>query len=181
MAGFYYRGNLKDEESARIQRIIANSETVTVGDVVKNSSGYIAVCDANNTPVLGVVEGIVTEKGIPLDNVSTDKYDGTYTSGGVGVGTYVATSDNVTDKKVSVIVNVDPYALWMNDADADLTEAMVFSFFSLVNEDQIDGDTNSATQGELQLMERDPDEDANVSKGLFRISCSALHSYEPET
>lgn len=184
MAGFYYRGQLNGADNpVTIQRIIKNSETVTIGDAVKNSAGYVAVCDANDTPVLGIIVGIVNDKGIDLDSAPASTYDGTWTSGTVGVGTYVATDDNVTDKKIRVIVNVDPYSLWLNDANGDLTEAEVFSFFSLTDEDQIDAATNSATVGEFQLMERDPEgepADADVSKGLFRISCSGLHSFEPE-
>lgn len=182
MAGFTYRGNLKTEESARITRIIANDETVAVGDAVKASSGYVAVCDANDTPVLGIVEAIVDSKGIDLDNAPAANYhDATWTS---STQTVTVGDDNTTDDQVQAIVNVDPYALWLNDTDADLSESDVFQFFSLVDEDQIDGDTNSATVGEFQLMERDPDAEpgaADVSNGLFRISCSALHSYEPET
>jgi len=186
MAGFYYKGNLRGgQESAVVHRIIANSETVTLGDIVKNSSGYLAVSDANDTPILGVVVGIVTSDGRPLSSssVTTDDYDGTYSGnpGVVGSETYAASADNVTDKQVKAIVNIDPDALWKNDADSDLTEAMVFSFFSLVDEDQIDGDTNSTTAGELQLLKRDPDDESDNSQGLFKISSSALYSYEPET
>ena len=188
MAGFYYRGNLKGQESAVIHRTIAASETVTIGDAVKNSSGFVAVCDANDTPVLGIVVGFAVRNNnsqgwLPLANAPSSYYDGTFTDGGVGVGTYVATSDNHTDKQVAAIVNVDPYAVWLNDADGDLADADVLSFFSLVDEDQIDDSTNSTTVGEFQLLERDPEADpasANVSKGLFHISVPGLFSFEPE-
>jgi hypothetical protein len=180
MAGFKYAGNMKAEESARMHLIIANSETVTIGDVVKKSGGFVAVCDANDTPVLGVVEGFVDTNGIDLANAPTANYDGTYTDGSVGTGTYVATSDNQTDKQVQAIVNVDPYALFKNTADQAMTQAMVLQFFSLVDEDQIDGNTNSETVGELQLMYWQPEIGDATTDGYFRLATSALHAYEPE-
>lgn len=180
MAGFKYAGNLKQEESARLHLIITNSQTVTKGDVVKKSGGFISVVDANDTPVLGIVEGFVNSKGIDIENADTSTYDGTYTEGGIGVETYVASADNQTDKKVMAIVNVDPYALWKNTADSALTQAMVLQFFSLIDEDQIDGDTNSETVGEFQLVYWQPEDGDATTDAYFRIATSALHAYEPE-
>jgi hypothetical protein len=74
----------------------------------------------------------------------------------------------------------DPYALFYNDADGSLTSAMDMEFFSLVDEDQIDADTNHATIGEMQLWKRDPDGDGDASKGLFRIVAWQGDAFEPE-
>ena len=157
--------------------IIASSETITVGDAVKNSSGYIAACDANDR-ILGIVVGIVDQNGIDLDNTSADNFDGTWTK---STKTYIASADNATDKKVSVLVAMDPYAVFENEADADLTAAMRFSFFSLVDEDQVDGDTNSATVGEMMLWELDPREREDAAFGGFRLVSWQGDSFEPET
>jgi len=178
MAGFSLRGHLLGAQNPVTDHIIiAASETVTVGDAMKMSSGYAAVCDANDR-IYGVCIGIVDKNGIDLDSTSSDNYDGTWTSSS---STYTASADNTTDKQIKAIIVADPYALWYNDADADLTAAMDKQFFSLVDEDQIDGDTNSATVGEMQLWSRDPDGDSDASKGLFRIVAWQGDAFEPET
>ena len=178
MAGFSYRGQINGADNPILENLIIEaSETVTVGDAVQMTNGYVQVCDANER-VYGIVVGIVTNKGIDLDSANADEYDGTWTSSS---RTYVCSADNTTDKKIKAVVCPDPYALWYNDADASLTAAMLKQHFSLVQEDQVDGDTNSGTVGEFQLWKLDPDEDADASKGLFRISCSQLEAFEPET
>lgn len=178
MAGFKMRGHLLGAQNPILENlVIEGSETVTVGDAVQMTNGYVQVCDANER-VYGIVVGIVTNKGIDLDNAPFTDYDGTWTSSSA---TYVAAADNTSDKKVRAVVCPDPYVLWYNDADASLTAAMLKQHFSLIDEDQIDGDTNSGTVGEFQLWKLDPDEDSDASKGLFRISCSQLEAFKPET
>ena len=183
MAGFYYYGQISggSENPVTVDALIGNSETVTVGDCVKKDAGNVHVCDANDTPIFGVVVAIVSAKGIDLSNAPTADYDGTYTDGGVGIGTYVATSDNETDKKVMARVNCDPMSLWKNTADSALSAAKVFQFFSLVDEDQVDGDTNNETVGEVQLWKWQPDIGDATTAGLFRICASGLSSAEWET
>ena len=180
MAGFKYAGNIKDQETAREDVIIANSETITIGDVIVVSGGYATEGGAA-TLIFGVAEGFVDTKGIDLANAPTSNYDGTYTDGGVGVGTYVATSDNQTDKKVAVRVNVDPYALWKNTADEAIAITDQYQHFKCVAAgDQIDGNTNSATIGSMQLWKFQPDIGDATTDGLFRISGSQLYTYETE-
>jgi len=178
MAGFSLRGHLLGAANPVTRdAIVGNSQTVTVGDAVKMTDGFAQVCDANDR-IMGIVAGITDANGIDLDSTQSDNYDGTWTS---SAKTYVATSDNQTDKKVKVKMICDPYALFYNDADASLTSAMDMEFFSLIDEDQVDGDTNSATVGELQLWKRDPDSDADASKGIFRIVAWQGDAFEPET
>lgn len=178
MAGFKLRGHLLGASNpVTTTMVIANSQTVTVGDAVKSSSGYAAVCDANDR-ILGFVQAIVDANGVDLDNANPSNFDGVYTQ---STQTYVASGDNATDKKVSVKIIADPYALMYNETDDDLTEAMHMQFFSLVDEDQVDGGSNSATVGELQLWKLDPDGDGDASKGLFRIVSWLGDSFEPET
>lgn len=178
MAGFKLRGHLLGAQNpVTTHEIIDDSETVTVGDAVLMVDGFAQVCDANER-VFGIVTGIVDDNGIDLDSTQSDNYDGTWTSSSQ---TYVATSDNTTDKKIKVIVVADPFALWYNDANGTLTQAMEKEFFSLTDEDQIDYATNSATAGEFQLWKRDPDGDSDASKGLFHIVSWQGDSFEPET
>lgn len=178
MAGFKLRGHLLGAQNPITRdAIITDNETVTVGDAIKMTDGFAQVCDANDR-IMGIAVGITDESGIDLDSTRSDNYDGTWTS---STQTYVASADNESDKKIKVKVIADPYALFDNDADASLTAVMEMEFFSLVDEDQIDGGTNSATVGEMQLWKRDPDGDADASKGLFRIVSWQGDSFEPET
>lgn len=181
MAGFKYAGNIKSEESARVNAIITNSDTLSIGDVCVASGGYVSE-GGTATLIFGVVEGFVNSKGIDLANAPTSTYDGTYTDGTVGVGTYVATSDNQTDKKVMAIVNVDPYALWKNTADEAVAITDQFQHFVCVAAgDQIDGNSNSATVGAMQLWKFQPDIGDATTEALYRISGSQLYTYEKET
>jgi len=178
MAGFTMVKHLLGADNpVTVDLVIANSQTITVGDAIKMSSGYAAVCDANDR-IFGIVVGIVDNNGIDLQNTSASNYDGTYTDGGVGVGTYVAAADNATDKKVKAKVVADPYALFENTADGAMELADLGQHFSLVDEDQIDASTNSATVGEMQLWAMP---DGAGTSGQFRISSWQGTAFEPET
>lgn len=166
MAGFSLRGHLLGADNPVTRDlIIENSATVTVGDSVVDSGGFAALGTAGSK-VLGVVAAIHDANGIDLDSTATDNYDGTWTSSSQ---TYVASSDNQTDKQVKVKVIADPFALFYNDADDDLTAAQEMRFFDLISEDQIDQSSGGST-GQFQLWKRDPDGDGDASKGLFRIA-----------
>ena len=87
------------------------------------------------------------------------------------------------EKKISMrrkLFYLISFALFYNDADASLTQAGEKEFYSLVDEDQVDGSTNHATVGELQLWSRDPDGDSDASKGIFRIVTWQGDGFEPE-
>lgn len=176
MAGFEYRGHLLGgrQSPGLFTRTIGDSETITIGDAVKLSSGYIAACDDGDS-VFGIVVGLVDKDGIDLQNTAYT-LDGTYTEGGVGVGTYAAAADNSTDVQVQAQVICDPYALFYNDAAGAMTEAEVGTFFDLTDEDQIK-DQSGTTKGAFQLMEVDPDGESDMSEGLFRIAESDLDPY----
>jgi hypothetical protein len=178
MAGFVYRGQISGAQDPILENlIIANSETVLVGNAVNVQSGFVQSAAANER-VYGICVGIVTNKGIDLDNAKSTDYDGTWTSSS---GTYAATSDNQTDKMVRAVVCPDPMALWYNDTSGTLTTAMLKTFFSLTSAYQVDQSTSSATVGEFQLWKLDPDEDGDASKGLFRIVSWQGEAFEPET
>ena len=81
--------------------VIAVSVTMKRGDIVKLINTGVDIADAVSDPVYGICEGIVTKDGVPLNQALSADYDGTYTA---STDTYVATSDNVTDKKVCALV-----------------------------------------------------------------------------
>jgi len=69
----------------------------------------------------------------------------------------------------------DPKALFYNDSDDTLAltnDLQLFDHNS--SSDNIDVATASDTSGQMQLVQRDPDGDADASKGLFRIVESQL-------
>ena len=176
MAGFSLRGHILGAQNPVLENlIISNSDTIVIGDVVSISAGFI-IPGTSSTINYGICVGIVSNKGIPLDNVATSEYDGTWTSSS---GTYVAASDNETDKKVRAVVCPDPYALWYNDADGTLTTAMLKLKFHLTSASQINYSTSSATAGDFQLWKLDPDEDGDASKGLFRFATWQGYGYTP--
>ena len=179
MAGFEYRGQINGAQNPILENlIIGNSVTVTVGDAVLLTTGFVALGTSSSVGIYGIVVGIVNDKGLDLDSAKADTYDGTWTSSSK---TYVATADNQTDKKIRAVVCPDPMALWYNDSSGTLTTAMLKQHFKLTDEDQIDQGTNTAAVGQFQLWKLDPDADADASKGLWRISLWQGEAWEPET
>ena len=177
MAGFEYRGQLNGAECpVTIDLVIKNSATVKVGDAVYNDTTG-ALRATSSTSILGIVQGIVNAKGIDLDNAPTDTYDGTWTS---STQTYVAASDNVTDKKVMVKVIADPMALYYNDAAGDMEIVDVGCLSLLTDHDQALG-TAVAAVGQVQIVKVDPNGTGNMSEGIFRIAFSQMFGYEVET
>ncbi len=179
MAGFEYRGQANGAQNPVIlQYPIANSATVKVGDAVYVASNGVTRI-TNATLVLGVVVGIVDANGIDLDNTSTDNYDGTYTSSSK---TYVATSDNITDKKVCAQVIVDEDAIFYNDADGNFTNPTDLGLLiKCADHDQIDESETSATVGQFYVWKLDPDGDGDASKCYVKIARSQTKGFEPET
>lgn len=178
MAGFYHYGQLNGAENpATIDVIIQNDATITTGDAVDiNTAGGCQPADAGDA-VFGIVVGLVTQAGIPLASADSGDYDGTYTAGVYGAETYVAASDNLTDKQIKAKVIADPFALFMNDTAGDLVQADDLQFFDLAEEYQIADQNGHATTGAFFLWKRDPDDDADASKGLFRIAEWQGHPY----
>ena len=168
MAGFFYRKHMQGlTTGAVMEAIIDNSETVTIGDAVDLNSGYAQVIDAGDS-CMGIVIGIVDANGINVESSDAD-VDGTV-SGSGNTLTYAAAADNQSDKKVKVQILADPFALFYNDADGNLAQAQVGTFYDTVAAgDQIDQSTTGSS-GTFQLIELDPDGDGDASKGLFRIA-----------
>lgn len=179
MAGFEYRGQLSggSENPVTLPVVIGNSQTVKVGDAVKLvafSSGG-GLCRATATEeVLGILVGITDKNGIDLDNADPANYDGTWTSSSK---TYVSASANMTSKAVKGLVVVDPDALWYNDTAGSLAVADEYKFFDLADQDQIADQDGADNAGAFVLVKRDPDGDADASKGIFKIAEHELDAY----
>ena len=175
--GFVPRGQIIGEQSPGVvSLIIANSETIYVGGAVKMSSGFVAAGAAGNK-LIGICVGIVTNKGINLDNATTDDYDGTWTEGGFGTGNYVATSDNETDKKVRALVCIDKNTQYYNDTASTLTTAMLFDFLNLTSATQLAAHATGEVAGQFQIVKLDPDGDSDASKCLVKLAESQLDPY----
>jgi len=179
MAGFEYRGQLSGgkENPVTLNVLIGNSGTVKVGDAVKmdtlaNGGGVLRATAGSR--ILGFVIGIVDNNGIDLDNADPTNYDGTWTSSSK---TYVATSDNTTDKLVKAQVIADKEALFYNDTAGNLVAADEYKFFDVADQDQVADQDGHDTAGALILIKRNPDNDADLSKGLFKIAESNFDAY----
>jgi hypothetical protein len=166
MAGFSYRKSLitKDEPTL-LYFIIDNSDTITLGDAIMiNTDGHAVVATATEE-VAGIAACVVDKNGIAVepDSGTTD--------------TWTVESDNETDKLYQVGIIVSKYALFSNDSSGTLATTNLMQFFDLTSESQIDQSSASDSTGQFQLIGLDPDDDADASKGLFRIAESQLDPY----
>lgn len=162
MAGFSYRKNLDgSSEAPTLKSVIAkNSVAFTVGDMVRhNTSGFGDIVDADED-ISGVLVGVVDQNGKAIDPDSGS------------LDTYTMDSDNQTAAakkyKLSYIPAL-PHYLFYNDADGALTEIEVLQNYDLVTSDQVQASSAADSQKQVQLVEWDPDGDADASKGLFRV------------
>lgn len=168
MAGFKYRKNIDGSTGAPtiLEGIGKNSVVFSEGDLIRvNTSGFIDVVDTGEA-ITGVVQGVVDAHGIKIDP-DTGTLD-----------TYTMASDNqtVAQKRVRYIPAL-PHYLFYNDADASLTQAMDLKYFDTNDENDVDvASATDSTTAQVQLIERDPDGDADASKGLFRIAESHFNS-----
>ena len=172
MAGFKFRYSLApgSDESVR-QYVIANSATIAEGDVVLLSSGYLSPGTATNR-LVGVVEGIVDANGVPLDHPEAD-HDGTWTN---SPNTYVASSDNQTDKQVRALVRTDPLAVYSATPDATIgttTGSNLQGYYcDIASETAPDESGASTSAAQLCIHGLDPDDS---SKGLYSIAEHQFH------
>lgn len=179
MAGFTYKGNIFGLNPVTKDVIINNSITVTVGDMVYGIDGNLCALAVAGSQILGVVQGFVTPKGVPLDQLTagTD-YDGTYTAGGVNVGKYVAASDNSSDKKIKARVQITPGDFYSCAPDATIgttagSDSIGYNT-DITDEDAVDEDTAAAATtatAQLAILGLDPE---NSSNGLYMIKESQL-------
>lgn len=177
--GFSFKYDWRgDVTGARRKVIIASSQTIAVGDMVLvNNSGFISVATAGN-PIFGVVMALVDNNGIDLEN-TRETLDGTYSS---TARSYVAASDNQTNKKICAIVNVSTTAVYSAQPDATIgtttssgNSAFLGSYTDIVSAGQPDENNagNSfATKAQLFIWGVDPE---NSAHGLYSI-VESMHS-----
>lgn len=150
---------------------IANSTTIKIGQMARvNSSGFAVPAGAAN-PVLGRVAGLIDNNGTPVNAFQFDSTKTGHTNS--GDDTVVTASDNQT-RSQSVFAEIEvglESVLFYNDANGDLAQTNLFQLFDLVStSDQVDQGTASDTSGQMQLIQLDPDNDGDASKGLFRVA-----------
>lgn len=174
MAGFTARRAEGGHNSGEQRHfVIKNSAVLSVGEAVNFDSGYLDSAGATER-VLGIIEGFVDSKGLPLVAQHVTGSDFSYT-GNPGSETVTVASDNATVSMVKAVVNIDHRQEYYNDADDDLTAAMLGTYFDTNSGGlEIDVATTGST-GQFVLMELDPDDDGDASKGIFRIAEHALH------
>lgn len=169
--GFRFRGCLDGTEHPAVQRyLLAGSATVKIGDLCRVNNAGLLVRAATTEPVAGVIVGLVDQNGI---NVFSPRAQGT-TGATLTYDDQIATSSsNATDAtrnlKADVIIDVTGNCLWYNDSDGTLAQTNLYQMFDVANGNQVTQSGASDSNGQVQLMKIDPDEDADVSKGLFRI------------
>lgn len=176
---FEYRKNLSGVGSSPtpLKVIAANSTTLKIGQMARvNTSGHAVACSAGDA-ILGLVVGLIDNDGIPVNSFN---YTGATGHTNSGDDTVVTASDNTsrTRKVYAEIMAAMPDIIFYNDASAALAQTNLFQFFDHdATADQVDQSTASDTSGQLQLIELDPDNDGDTSKGLFRVAEPQLLYY----
>lgn len=170
--GFKFKYNLAGRTSG-IQRsfIVASNVTLTVGDMVALSSGFIDLAGAA-AKIMGVVVGIVDKNGIDLLN-SKQSFGATSSNTYGSAKTFHTADDNTTVDQVKAIVDVDPFSVWSGCTDNDNTDAesrLAGCFTDIISaSDQVDDDSAATTQGQLFIWGADPETGAEHSN-LYSIA-----------
>lgn len=171
--GFYPRGNLLGGANTQpmYDFIIANSATIKIGDAVRENTAGFTVRAAAGEAILGVVEGIVDANGINVFSPRATGVTGTTLTPDDQVAVSSTNQSDAT-RNIKAQVKLDPagHILYYNDADSDLAATNDFQFFdsnAAGNQIVVGG---SDSNGQWQLIKRDPDGDGDLSKGLFRIA-----------
>jgi len=162
--GFQFKYNLAGRTSGILRSfIIADSATITVGDMVKLTSGEVALADASY-PIMGVVVGFTDKNGIDLDT-SRKSLTGTSASWTSSTKTVVAGSNNSSTDYLQAIVDVDPFSVWTGTTDnaSTDTEASLAGCYTdiVAASDQADDNTAATTKAQLFIWGVDPDNSAN--------------------
>ena len=165
---FKFRKDLSSSSQvpALLYGIGKSSVIFTVGDAVRfNTSGFIDLSEATEQ-IVGIVAAVVDKNGIPV----------AYDSG--SVNTWTMGGSNQTDpmNQVSFIPAFATYA-FSADSDTTIEQSSLGKYFGInTTSDGIITSGESDTIGTLafQLIGLDPDNDADVSKGLYRIVGSQM-------
>lgn len=170
--GFFLRKNLTSVDApSSVDILLAGSTTVTIGDLVRVNTSGLLVTAASGEVVGGVLVGIVDQNGV---SVFSPRATGTSGATLTGDDTVATASTNATDatKNLKGQVVLDPAgaSLFYNDADGDFAQTNLFQFFDVANGDQVTQGSAGDANGQVQLIQLDPDGDGDASKGLFRIN-----------
>lgn len=159
------------DNPAYLPFLLGNSRTYVLGNAVRlDTSGFLKTVIAGE-PILGILVGLIDRFG---QNVFVPgRANGTDGSTLTPDDTIVTSSTNSTDGtrmlKGQIIAERGNH-LFYNDANGDFAQTNVGQFFdTTATGDQIDQATASDTSGQFQLLVIDPDGDADLSKGLFRV------------
>jgi len=161
--GFQFYDNLVGRTSGiQITKIIVASATITVGDMVQLSNGFIDLA-GTGTPIVGVVVGLVDKNGIDLSNTRESFTQAAYTA---STRTVVCGSNNQTVDKVQAVVDIDPFSRWVAETDNGNTDGqtrLMGCFTDIVAaSDQVDDDTAADnTQAQLLIWGANPDGSAS--------------------
>lgn len=158
MSGFSFRKQLDGTNSYTLMELAATAAVVyQKGDLIRVNQDGTASLATTGDLILGVVESVVDANGLPVtpDSGTTDTW------------TMAATTSNLV-QYIPALANYLFYA----DADGSLTATMMFQFFGIDDENNPDTASvapSDSTVNTLRLIERDPDGDADASKGLWQI------------
>ena len=168
-------GNLSTPTPLKV--IVGNSATLIIGDSMRvNTSGF-AVCSAAGDAVLGILVGLIDNDGIPVLGFGYTGDTGHTKTDDMTVVTSATNQTRARKVYAEILVGL-PDILFYNDASANLAQTNLFQFFDHdADANQIDQATASDTSGQFQLIQLDPDNDGDLSKGLFRVAEPQLMYY----
>lgn len=126
---FVYKGSKFAEQPVTHIAKIKDSTAVYLESWVHAEDAGVVDAAAAADLLLGTVHKIITPDGVDITEAEASEYDGTYTAATSSAPAYyTASADNNTDKKISVLVNIDPSAIYSNEPDA--TIGMVKKFLN---------------------------------------------------
>jgi len=140
--------------------VIANSETIQVGDLIRYEGGGVADIDATTEDIEGLVTEIINGQGTNLASpiVDTGDFSGTWTS---STKQYIAASDNETVDLVKVRfipINERTELLMKLDADKDTSAtAALGKYYKILASDagKLDESTIAETETGQQFITSD--------------------------
>lgn len=161
MAGFSFRKTISGVNVAPAVLTIAGANSVVFqkGDLIRVANDGFGALVTTGDLVLGVVVGVETSAGAPVDP----------DSGTTDTWTMASDNETVALKRVRYIPALQDY-LFYNDSDDTLARTNLFQFFPVNDENDVNGSSSSdSTIDTVRLIEIDPDGDGDASKGLWQI------------
>ena len=180
--GFRLRKNLYglQTEGQQLKVRVANSTTLKLGDAVRINTGGFLVRSAAGEAVLGILTGFIGATVNDVTGTNPFSLGGDITGLTLTEDDQIVTSaTNQTRTELYLVgeVTVDPAGilLWYNDSDGTLARTNIGQYFDVLSgSNQIDSASAADTNGQFELIEIDPDNDGDASKGLLRIAESQI-------